>query len=651
MRSVFLSIFFFFSELHRLECGEERWRVDQVCARGGELCRMGDWRTSLRGGAVKELRQASGGPQDERVGDSARQLTCSFPLTIKTWPIMALFPFLMQMLLLFTIPNPQSTSHKEISKGYPQSFVAPRQGQDFWERNKESGCFHIDSVCNWEGGWFYGPDQRWGLQSNTSKYQPTATLLGTLSEDMDILDWNDLNVFVVDDRIQVNISSKSHDMYDEATCSFSPTPNHLVAHSAYSKMMGEFYVRTIMGLNRWMRDYPQASEDDVQVYLHFTERHDILEGHRLFLEVLPSNNKFDNFLSLMPRNDSCRCFRKLIFCGYYVENVTTFRSNHSKIFSDDLSNTLTLKERMRSKIDPGDRNAIVFRPQERIPNPVTDCEGCRENAYRELRSDLLKSHSKRYQHLEEKIRHYRTHMLVESGLVGNNTIDADGWKLIGLARRKLRRLWLNIDEVMLMCKNFIKHQAACIIVDVEEAKSPEKQLIMHRSLFAFIGIHGAQLTQGVLLPPHGYILELLPWIPTYSPWGCWAADTGNSTPLGEIFHNTDINHYGYSLGRESTPLCSHVDMLDEDGTRLCLTNETNEEKFRWDIRDFIVPVQAIESFIAIILQHGENATCEEMRTGAVEGNLVLYNAFCRKSADQANFVTKHYYHNRSSCED
>jgi hypothetical protein len=202
-----------------------------------------------------------------------------------------------------------------------------------------------------------------------------------------------------------------------------------------------------------------------------------------------------------------------------------------------------------------------------------------------------------------------------------------------------------------MCKNFKRHQVACIIVDVEEAISPEEQLIMHRSLHAFIGIHGAQLTKGVLLPPHGYILELLPWIPSYIPWGCWAADTGHATPLGKIFHNTDINHYGYSLARESTPLCSHVDVSDEEGTRLCLTNETNEEKFSWDTRDFIVPVHAIESFISIVLQHGENATCDEMRTGAEERNLVLYNAFCRKSANQTNFVTEHYYHNHSSCED
>ena len=113
------------------------------------------------------------------------------------------------------------------------------------------------------------------------------------------------------------------------------------------------------------------------------------------------------------------------------------------------------------------------------------------------------------------------------GLVSNNTIDVDaGWKFVGFARRKSRRLWLNIGDVMTMCSDtFREHKIACVIVDVEEAESPEEQLIMHRSLDALIGVHGAQLTQGVLLPMHGYILELLRWISSYTGGG-WTVSTG-----------------------------------------------------------------------------------------------------------------------------
>jgi hypothetical protein len=48
----------------------------------------------------------------------------------------------------------------------------------------------------------------------------------------------------------------------------------------------------------------------------------------------------------------------------------------------------------------------------------------------------------------------------------------------------------------------------------------------------------------------------------------------------------------------------------------------NEQKFNWDVRDFIVPVNAIEDFL--ILQHGDNATWDEMKVKAEEGNFVLY---------------------------
>ncbi|KAL3789073.1 hypothetical protein ACHAW5_009812 [Stephanodiscus triporus] len=566
------------------------------------------------------------------------------PSKIIKWSIILVFA-----VFFFGMSRRTSRLLREISLVF-QSSTNPHPStarqEDFWERTEESACFHIDSVCNWKDGWFYGPNQGGG-QNQAADYQPTVLLLGTLLEDIDILEggWDDLNDFDVDERIQVKISSDSRDLYDEGACSFSPTPYHLVAQSAYNEMMGEFYVRTIRGLNRWMRDYPQGSEDDVQIYVHFVERYDIFEGHRLFLGGLPNNNRFESFVSLMPRRDACRCFRKLIFCGYLMENATTVRSGiNSNMLPDSQYITASFKERIFSKIDSDDQKSIVFKPHPLIPNPVTDCRKCRDNAYRILRNDLTKKHSERYHDLDDKIRRYRRQILVDMGLVGNSTIDADGWKFVGFARRKSRRLWLNVDDAMLMCNEaFWKYQVACIIVDVEEAETPEDQLIMHRSLHALIGVHGAQLTQGVLLPPHGYILELLPWIPPYAH-GEWVALTDGPTPLGEIFHNTDINHYGYSLNRNSTPLCLHVEVSDENGTRLCLTNEENEQKFNWAARDFIVPVNAIKVFVSAILRHGDEATCDEMRTGAEEGAFVLYNAYCRRSANQSNFVTEHYYH-------
>jgi hypothetical protein len=497
----------------------------------------------------------------------------------------------------------------------------------------ESNCFDIDNVCNWKDSWFYAPPSQ---GDNKYHYQPTATLIGTSEGDKHIVSKH--KSFVIDERIQVKISSKSHDLYPgQNICSFSPPHNHLVTHSFFNDMMGEFYARTILGLNRWMHDYPHR---ETQMYVHLVKNStDIFEGHRLFLGGVPNNNIIESFASLMPRNDTCRCFKKLIFCGYSRDTVTSFRSDSSSRYSEQL------RERIRSRIDVDDANGIVFIPGSGTTNPTANVHS--DFAFHDLRRDLMKTYLLRYRDLEEQIRRYRRNILVQMGLLGNSTIDAEErWTFVGFSRRKARRLWLNIDDAISMCnEKFGRYRVACITVDVEEANDAKAQLLMHRSLHAFIGIHGAQLTQGVVLPTHGYVLELLPWIPSYCH-GNWVASTSGPTPLGVIFHNTDMNHYGYSLGRESTPICLEVDISDEKGTQACLTNRENEQRFAWDTRDFIVSIRVIEDFVWAVLRHVDNATCDEMSSEAERANFVLYNAFCRETHKTTRFVTKQYYRKR-----
>jgi len=67
----------------------------------------------------------------------------------------------------------QSSTSTTNDSQHPQSTVAPPRREEFWERTEESKCFHIDNVCNWNDGWFYGPNQ------GRADYQPTVTLLGT----------------------------------------------------------------------------------------------------------------------------------------------------------------------------------------------------------------------------------------------------------------------------------------------------------------------------------------------------------------------------------------------------------------------------------------------------------------------------------------
>ena len=220
--------------------------------------------------------------------------------------------------------------------------------------------------------------------------------------------------------------------------------------------------------------------------------------------------------------------KKLIFCGYgAVEN-------------EPESTTLP------HNTDSSEDTSIVFKPRPLITHPQTQCYSTLDPncfAYRKLRRDVISTINSKDPGMKEKIRQYKRKILMEKGLISQNSTGGDEWRLVGLAHRKYRRIWLNIDDALHLCnEKFLRYKIMCIPIDVEETNTPEEQLLMHGSLHAFIGVHGAQLTQGVLLPNHGYILELLPWIPHYL-WGSWVATTHAPTPLGVIFRETQLVSY------------------------------------------------------------------------------------------------------------
>jgi hypothetical protein len=93
-------------------------------------------------------------------------------------------------------------------------------------------------------------------------------------------------------------------------------------------------------------------------------------------------------------------------------------------------------------------------------------------------------------------------------------------------------------------ERFQQHHIVCITVDVEDAGNAEEQLIMRRSLHAFIGIHGAQLTQGIFLQSHRLILELLPHI-SPGDWGGWVAMTEAPTPQRVYWYSWSTAHPRY----------------------------------------------------------------------------------------------------------
>ncbi|KAL3769411.1 hypothetical protein ACHAWU_008820 [Discostella pseudostelligera] len=526
---------------------------------------------------------------------------------------------------LFTIirfPNlsPYILGSFPLAPTTPQQQQQQEDGGRLWEIVDTPNCFHLDNICSWKDGWFYDHGPHSTLDNTTHMNQPSAALI----LDKQLIaehGWHDPGTLDIDFRIHLNISSTSHGQYDDNMCSYSSTPNHLVVQSFYNDMMGEFYARTIIGLQQLMRMYPPHSNDDIQTYIHFiNKKWRIFEGHELFLSGLPNNNELDNFLSLMPRNDSCRCFRRLILCGYHGVD------EHDETLDGQWKEYV-------NKTGDGQQNRYLISPTHGIEE-----KNASASKWQELRVELIDGISKRYNDLDQKIRGYQRQVLFDQGLLGgdieNSTRNVDEWKFVGLARRKYRRSWLNINDTLSMCnERFQQHHIVCLIVDVEDSESAEEQLIMHRSLDAFIGIHGAQLTQGILLPSHGLMLELLPYIPL-NGWGGWTACTEAPTALGVIFENTDLNHFGYSLGTES---CSSSCNLG------------------FNVRDFNVSTEVIADFLStFVLKAGKNSTmtCDDMKNETEERErFVLYNAFCQPSLSERAFINEHYYHARPRLEE
>jgi hypothetical protein len=543
--------------------------------------------------------------------------------------------------------------------GAPPPPLRPHTTEEeyFWENTEDcSSCIYVDNVCSDNTGWFYAPPQY-------SAYQPTIKLVYDRKELATTHVY--LHGLQVNEEIQFDISSTSHVRYnDTTTCSYASVPYHLVVQSAYNEMIGEFYSRTILPLNQWMRDFPAttrrsaaaAAKEDIQIYVHFVDRRkELFHGHKLFLGGLANNNIYHNLLSLMPNkddeaNNNCQCYKKIIFCGYKIKNVTTTSMNFEN------SNSIEEEEETTFTITPGSQ----------ITNPKTENYDIHDISvdpiYNNLRKDLINTYYRKDPYLNEKIVQYQMRILIDKGIIvqhTNNTYNISSsidivkeWKFVGLTHRKYRRVWLNINDILSICEEkFHIHKIICILIDVENANSAEEQLVMHRSLHAIIGVHGAQLTQGILVTPHAYILELLPWVPYYL-WGGWVATTHSPTPLGVIYHRTDINHIGYPLGRDSVPLCLHVNTSDIETDRLCLMNSTTGvlPKFRWADRDYIVPPHVIEDFVTTYLlktndsndEKKEDDYCDEMQRQAEETSFVLYNVYCKLS-NHSNYIAKQYY--------
>lgn len=116
-------------------------------------------------------------------------------------------------------------------------------------------------------------------------------------------------------------------------------------------------------------------------------------------------------------------------------------------------------------------------------------------------------------------------------------------------------------------------------------------------------------------------------LPYLARRGKWVQTKHGPTPLGVIFHNTDLNHVGFSLNRTSVPLC--LDAVGEEDEKNCFLKQ--RKKFIWENRDFLVDSDAILQYIekVVVFARDKLRSCEEM-VGQLDDRFVMYNIWCSK---------------------
>jgi len=447
-----------------------------------------------------------------------------------------------------------------------------------WWRNSRH-CFAVDQICHRrkENEWFYyATTSPRKLEKNddgredgrNALFQPNMELKSAPDKYDGGKDRGEKRISIkvsssfnaepaeisFEDDDLAYVKSKSND----ERCRISSSTVHVVLQSLFNDMIGEFYSRTLLGLYRLMKNGVVDAngndegkllpwEEDIQFYVHIAYGNkQMVDGHILLLSGMLSNPDSPPPKSLLDlfvqeeegKHDDgdCQCYEKMVFCGYNVythDNDVLSKDMEPAVNdvggSEDIQEVLQFSKEDDAPIsrsfnyDP--KTKFTLWSAARVGD--SDLGSCgrssnldgEEYACREwsgLRYHLAANFLTHYPTLEVDIVEKRREYLLERGFVDEGYRDnTDEFTVIGLTQRTYRRAWINLPDIIEKCNEAAFERVVCVEVNVETTSSPYEQLILHRSLDAMIGVHGAQLTQGILLPPHAHVLELLPWIPDY----------------------------------------------------------------------------------------------------------------------------------------
>lgn len=195
----------------------------------------------------------------------------------------------------------------------------------------------------------------------------------------------------------------------------------------------------------------------------------------------------------------------------------------------------------------------------------------------------------------------------------------DDWKIVGFAQRTGRRKWLNMEANLRVCNDFRIKRIICVIVNVEDPEfHPTHHVVVHASLDALIGIHGAQMTDALWMKPGSTVVEMLTYLPPTVMHGAWTRWVNYPTPLGVIYLGTELYHVGLPLQWNSVPQCT-----SRNGTSYIECVRRN----KWDVRDFDVDPKDVEDVIRNFIADRPDS-CDKQNELAGEERFVLYNVQC-----------------------
>lgn len=494
---------------------------------------------------------------------------------------------------------------------------------DAWRSNPATKkCFYVEDVCTVSQRFFY-------RQAINSPWQPHPLSMK--------LKWKitpeHAPTITIPPGYPSNLYVESSDT-NLGDCTYSMIPNHMVLFSFSDHMLGEFYSRVLMGLfdvvraidnkgnatNTTISPMEQKFRSQTQLYLQMDMgKSKLLESQKLYLSAFSSNPAL-HFKSLFD-NPTCSCMKRLIFCGYELKTSPMEGINSNETI-------LQPGRSFRSNQNQGKKN--ISKDNEVVRRYI-------------LERLVDNNPSIQAQIRDQRIGSIRTTIQKTAMLLSNMTAfhhlttdDPSDWKIVGLAQRESRRQWLKLDEAVHACnKHFLPHKLICVEVNIEkeEFATPVQHILAHASLDALVGIHGAQLTEALLMPPDAVVVELLPWIYPTIKWGSWAQWAHRPTPLGALFSDTSLNHVGYPLSRRSAPNCCQ----NRSFTHKCFEKPQNQ----WDNRDFYVDERILLDALQKFVQD-EPSSCRSWRNNAGD-DYVLYNVNCIPRGKEKNDGPQHFY--------